>query len=105
MAKKNLYYSPSEKTVFWIAGYCDNINVGKQIKMLEKCRSEFAQMISNIIRIDNMMSKEILHSDTYKHMRVFWMKWDTAPNGAMEIGDDWTMDKWVQAGAQNLPKL
>lgn len=97
MSRKTLFYSSKEKIAFYIPNYYpDSLNVGEQIKMLQQERSNFARMLSNHIRTDKMLSREILVSSRYKNMRVFWMEWDEVPDGAFVLGADCTMDKWIQ---------
>lgn len=102
---ENLFYSESEKTVFWIAGYCADLctdNVIQKIESLAENAKTFADAVAQ--SIDNIYTYEIHKSRRYKNMRVFYAK-NVAeiPVAAFRIGgflsdgtpSDWTMSKWI----------
>lgn len=97
---ENLFYSKSEKILFWVAGYTgDNntCNALEKIAYLQKNAETFAKMCPGIL-ISNVCTNQILSSRRYKYMRVFWAEnIEHPPKNAFVIGgeNDWTMSKWL----------
>lgn len=93
---EDLFYSVSEKKLFWIAGYTDNsYNVKEIVSTLTNNRNYF---IKNCKLTENTVVRTdyITQSSRYKSMRYFWVdNIETPPKDAFELGDDWTMDKWI----------
>ncbi|MBK7362627.1 MAG: hypothetical protein IPJ01_10065 [Micavibrio sp.] len=93
---EDLFYSTSEKKLFWIAGYTDNsYNVKEIVSTLTNNRNHFIKTCKlpekSLVRTDY-----ITKSSRYKSMRYFWVdNIKTPPKNAFELGDDWTMDKWI----------
>ena len=93
---KDLFYSVSEKKLFWIAGYTDNShNVKEIVSTLTNNRNHF-------IRICKLPENSVVNTDyitkssRYKSMRFFWVdNVETPPEDAFELGNDWTMHKWI----------
>jgi hypothetical protein len=94
--KKNLFYTALGNTVFWIAGYCEqhSNNVEEHCKMLQEKLKHFCQITG--VESSKVSSYEILESDRYKHMRVFYAEIDQAPKGAFELNKEWTMFSWIR---------
>lgn len=89
---KDLFYSPTEKTLFWIAGYTDNSNHVKDIvSMLNNNYNYFFKLCNN----PQIRTDIINNSIRYKYCRYFWATVEKPPEEAFEIGEDWTMDKWI----------
>lgn len=94
---KDLFYSPTEKLLFWVAGYTDNTeNVNKLVKMLDTLAMKFANKV--LVKKSDVRTTFVTHSRRYKQMRVFYVKTDHAPKKAFSIGSDkgWTMNKWLE---------
>ncbi len=93
---KDLFYSISEKSLFWIAGYTDNsCNVREIVSVLENNRRHF---VSNCKLPKNALvnTDYITSSSRYKSMRYFWINdIETPPKDAFVLGEDWTMHKWI----------
>ena len=93
----NTYYSPSEKILFWIAGYTlmDNTNnVVEQIKSLSKDLSSFSTFAKvSPDKVNTFFCEESSH---YKYMRVFYCETKEVPEGVFKLDDDWTMIKWIK---------
>jgi hypothetical protein len=102
---ENLFYSESEKTAFWIAGYCADLNtdsVMQKIKSLKGNAKKFANVIGK--HVDLVSTYEVHKSSRYKSMRVFYATGVAeSPKSAFQIGglcsdgtpSDWTMTKWI----------
>lgn len=93
----NLFYSPAEKILFWVAGYTDNSdNVKEIIKMLAE-KSLFFAKATRIFTKD-VNTRVVLESSRYRDMRVFYAKCDNPPADAFQINtaNGWTMTKWLE---------
>lgn len=95
--KKNLFYSPAEKLLFWVAGYDGSSeNVNDLIKML----GDKALLFANACFVHRraVQTTFVTSSMRYKDMRVFYVKCDYPPKEAFSLGiaGDWTMDKWLK---------
>ena len=92
-----LFYSPSEELVFLVAGYTQDLNTDS---VVEICASltDNAVKLSQLVNCDISMVRtfEVTKSMRYKNMRVFYAKTNTAPNDCFDIGDTWTMGRWLQ---------
>jgi hypothetical protein len=95
---KDLFYSNSEKKLFWIAGYnaSDNSTSVKEIISVLKNNAEY------FIRNCKLPSKALINTDyitnssRYKNMRYFWVNdIENPPLDAFVLGSDWTMQKWI----------
>jgi predicted nucleotidyltransferase component of viral defense system len=101
---KDIFYSPNEKIVFYVAGYTDNsYKVDECIKVLKEGQLFLEKLISKFQSIDTreVKSAYITKSRRYKSMRVFWIEGvNQAPRGAFVInsdgGDYWNMWKWLE---------
>lgn len=91
---KNLFYSTKEKILFWITGYTRDLNtynVKEICESLQKNQDNFKKNGGEGV----IKTKEITKSRRYKRMRVFWCKKENSEKEAFELGEDWTMDKWI----------
>jgi len=101
----NIFYSREEKTAFWVAGYCRDLNTDlaqqKVYDMLKNAK-KFAKWAG--VDVGTVKTYEITQSRRYKHMRMFYADGiNEAPKGAFCIGgqredgsvSDWTMTKWI----------
>jgi hypothetical protein len=93
---EDLFYSLSEKKLFWVAGYTDNsYGVKEIISVLENNRNYF---IKSCKLPTNALVKTdyITVSRRYKSIRYFWVDdVETPPKEAFILNDDWTMHKWI----------
>jgi len=96
--KENLFYSPSEQLLFYVAGYTENNYEVEKIKeMLDECVKEFELSIPK--GVTNPIKTDVITiSRRYKYMRYFWVKVEEkfVSKEAFVIGNDWTMSKWLQ---------
>lgn len=80
----NLFYSSKEGILFWIAGYTRNDN------------TENAQTFADHVGIP--LEKVFTYYNTrpprYQYMRIFYA-YIPKVEGAFELGEDWTMYKWL----------
>jgi hypothetical protein len=102
---KNLFYSPSENILFWIAGYvAQPDNVHQFIIEITDPANEFADYAQ--VPFKSIKSMYITESRKYKYMRVYWVEDQTIKvedvdkfihNGkeVFNIGTGWTMRKWL----------
>jgi hypothetical protein len=104
---KNLFYSPSEKILFWITG-CPSMygNVSEFIKIINEdaeAFSDYTQVPFNSICFDR-----ITEGRRYKFMMTYWVEDQTIKandaddtfihNGkeVFNIGKRWTMREWIE---------
>jgi hypothetical protein len=96
---KDLFYSPNEQLLFWVAGYTadgSTDNVLQMIKSLKKYAGLFAKEIG--VKIDQVETYYVLKSRRYKYMRIFYAKVEPEKVGAdvfTFLNSDWTMLKWL----------
>lgn len=98
MEQHKLFYSKKESILFFIAGYPDSSNNVKGIiEELKNGRNYFIRLCG-LTQSAQVETEIVTSSRRYKHMRMFYIKdCKTAPKDAFQIGDDWTMDKWVNS--------
>ena len=103
----NLFYSPSEKILFWITG-CPSMygNVSEFIKAIKENADEFADYAQ--VPFNSIYFDRITESRRYKFMMVYWVEDQTIKvddevdsfirNGkeVFNIGTGWTMQKWIE---------
>lgn len=89
----DLFYSGSDKKLFYVAGYTDNsYGVDNIIKMLRENKNEFIKL-GGRGKIDTTY---ITKSRRYKNMRIFFCTTEKAPKSAYHItGSGWDMWKWL----------
>jgi len=97
---KELFYSPLDKNLFWIAGYTDNSYCVKNIiSTLENNRNYFLKQ-TDLPKNTQVNTDYITNSRRYKSMRYFWVK-DIEPENVpkeafiLTAENDWTMYKWI----------
>lgn len=104
---KNLFYSPAEKILFWIAGYvAQPDNVYQFINEITDSANEFGDYAQ--VPFKSINSIHITESQRYKFMRVYWVEDQTINVGnevdtfihngkeVFNIGTGWTMQKWIE---------
>ena len=107
---ENLFYSPSEKILFYVAGYTDNTSNVKGIISMLQNNYLFFFGICGVKTINTCLVEK---SPRYKGMRVFYCTTDSPPAEAhvLNVGKEredellatgytkeqiqWTMDKWL----------
>ena len=95
---KDLFYSPEEKTAFYVAGYTDNSHLVENIVTM---LTEHTKKFSAKVGVDPKAVKTdfITSSRRYKHMRVFYAGNITTPPAdafVITAENGWTMDKWLR---------
>ena len=96
---KNLMYTEKDNTIFWVAGYCKDLNtsnVNQKIDSLKENAKRFADHCG--IDVSDVNTYEIRNSRRYKNMRVFYSQkfpMEDVPSDAFiyEDGNGWTMEK------------
>jgi hypothetical protein len=96
---KDLFYSESEKILFWVSGYDILHNQSNVIKITNDLIND-AKKLANVIQTDvnNVLTIEVFESSKYKYMRVFFIKdVEKCPENAfmLTIKNGWTMRKWL----------
>ncbi len=96
---KDLFYSPTEKRLFWIAGYTDNsCNVKEIISVLQN-NTNFFLTQTKLPKNAQVKTDYITNSRRYKSMRYFWIndvEVENVPEEVFLLGNDWTMYKWIE---------
>lgn len=90
-----LFYSPSEKILFWIPAYYTNgtgmlENLIKNLKEGEDVLRHFSG-----VQDGNIYTSEILVSRRYKSKWYFSIHCEECPKEAYRISNDWTMQTWI----------
>lgn len=94
----DLFYSETEKILFWVAGYTDNsVYVNTIIETLKNNREHFKRLGA----IGTVKTDVITDSRRYKSMRVFWcedIEEQDCPETAfhLSVENEWTMWKWLK---------
>lgn len=91
---KNLFYSKSEKIAFWVSNYgCSSSKVSEVVEWLKEKGGLAANAFG--VELDAVRWYEITVSRRYKNMHVFYAETDVVPENAFELGEEWTMEKWL----------
>lgn len=93
---ENLFYSLSEKILFWVAGFTDNSPYVKEIVgMLDSNAKKLADLVS--ADVEGVCTIVLEKSRRYKNMRVFYIQTLIIPlrEGAWTIPEDTTMRKYL----------
>jgi len=96
---KDLFYSQTEKRLFWIAGYTDNSYNVKEIISVLQNNTNFLLTQTKFPKNTIVYTDYITSSRRYKSMRYFWIndvEAEKAPKEAFLLNDDWTMYKWIE---------
>jgi len=95
----NLYYSPNDKIVFWIAGYTADENTQLVVKKIDSL-SDNAKKFAEKIGVDYTAVKTLLvsKSSRYLYNRVFFTEhpFDVLPQGCSSIGEHQNMWEMLQ---------
>lgn len=86
---KNLFYSHSDKKLFYIAGYLDN-----SLKSINQAALEFSKIAK--CNVDDVQTSTVQNSCKYKYMQVFYVTKEETVQGALELDGDWSMWKWIE---------
>lgn len=97
---ENLFYSPSEKILFYIAGYTDDSRNVKDIISMYQNNYNF---FYNICGIKTINTYFVYKSTRYQNMRVFFCTTENPPTDAFNLSMneqrkdqvEWTMIKWL----------
>lgn len=98
---KDLFYSPLDKKLFWIAGYTDNsYNVKEIISVLQNNLNFFLKQVK-FPQNTQVNTEYITKSRRYKSMRYFWIndvEIEKVPKEAfiLTAENDWSMYKWIE---------
>lgn len=96
---KNLFYSESEKILFWVSGYDVLHNKSNVVEATNDLLAD-AKKLADIVKRDvsKVHTDYVSFSSRYKYMRVFYIK-DVrkCPEEAFTISEanGWTMWKWL----------
>lgn len=96
---KDLFYSESEKILFWVSGY-DILHSNSNVVEATTDMLNDAQKLADVImcNVSKVHTDYVSHSSMYKYMRVFYIQ-DVrkCPPEAFNItnGNGWTMWKWL----------
>lgn len=93
---KDLFYSKSEGILFWVAGYTRDSNtykVGEIVESLRDNAQRFADQAE--CNFDEVCTLYNTRPPRYQYMRIFYTFTPKNLEGAFELGEDWTMDKWL----------
>jgi len=87
---KNIYYSPTENFLFWIAGYTEDDNtcyVTKKVAHLMNDAIKFANHVG--VLSTEVMTMFVEKSSRFERMRVFYIEIGLTdlPEDAQSIGD------------------
>ena len=86
---KDLFYAPSEKRLFYIAGY-----LSTKLSDINKQAELFAKIAK--CSVDAVSTFEVQNSQRYKYMHVFYVDNVETIDGAFNLGDNWGMYSWIQ---------
>lgn len=92
----DLFYSPKEDILFWVAGYTRDGNtekVNEIIKSLEENAKKFAEIAN--VPFEKVFTFINSKPPRYQYMRIFYTYVPKSIEGAFVIGESWTMDKWI----------
>lgn len=92
--EKNLFYSPSEQLVFWIAGYLGNDRrveaLTEELKRVTEIFTRATGVKAETVHITDLIRK----SRRYMSMQVLYAKSENPPDGAFVI-KNFNMMEWV----------
>jgi hypothetical protein len=95
---KDLFYSESEKILFWVSGY-DILNSKSNVVEATNDLLSDAKKFADVTQSDisKVHTVEVTSSNSYKCMRVFYIKDVECPQEAFTItaSRGWTMWKWL----------
>ena len=91
----DLFYSPKEGILFWVAGYTRDNNteqVIEMVKSLEENANKFAEIAN--IPIEKVFTFLNSKPPRYQYMRIFYA-WCPDIEDSFKLSEDWTMNKWI----------
>ena len=89
-----LFYSTTEKKLFFIPKYYTH-GTGMLDNLIENLE-EGKAMLRKFVPTGEIYCDEIRKSSRYKSMWYFSIELDKAPAEAFELGEDWSMFKWIE---------
>ena len=94
---EGLFYSKTDKKLFYIPNYYTHGTgmVKVLIENLKECEAVIRKFAPESVSGD-VYCREITKSSRYKSMWCFSVDFETCPDEAFELGDDWTMTKWIE---------
>ncbi len=102
---KELFYSETDQTLFWIPNYYPDSSIGSSVSemvdMLTELSKKFKKLIDGMGYDTTMIvvkTRFIDRSSRYKSMRVFYCELKEKPDckGPFILGSDWSMWKWIE---------
>lgn len=90
---QGLFYSTKEKILFYIPR--NYTNGTGMLKVLYKNLQEAEAIIRQFQPISDIYVSEIYKSRRYLGMWSFHTTLDVCPEEALQLGEDWTMSKWI----------
>lgn len=94
---RDLFYSKEENVLFWIAGYCKDLNTDSVSEKIASLKSD-ASTLADVAKVDigSVMTYEIAKSSRYRNMRCFYLNNFTGsvPEDAYELTGH-TFQSWV----------
>jgi len=91
---EGLFYSTVEKKLFYIPTYYTH-GTG-MLKNLIKNLEEGRKVLRQFAPIGDIYCDEIRKSSRYKSAWYFSVKTGVCPEEAFQLGEDWTMFKWIE---------
>ncbi len=95
MSKKEFFYSETEKLAFYITGEDNSFNVVKIIDMLNAGADALVSAAPSIDRA-TVGTAFIRKSFRYQNRRYFYATAAEVPDTFFKLGEDWTMQKWIE---------
>ena len=95
---QNLFYTPLDKRLFWIAGYTADGNTNSVAQMCESLQDN-AKKFAAVAGCDweEVQTHYNDRPPRYQYMRIFFITTETPHKDAFicNAENGWTMDKWI----------
>jgi len=92
MVMKQLFYSESDRRLFWVSGYSSDSETIGEIKQRAV---DFAKIAK--VDVEDVQTYVIQNSRRYKYMRVYYCTSEFIPTEINhKFGSDWTMFKYLE---------
>ncbi len=89
---KDLFYTESDKRLFWVSGYSNN---SETIGSIKQRATAFAKIAK--IAVEDVQTYVIQNSRRYRYMRVYYCTSEFIPTEIdHKFGSDWTMFKYLE---------
>ena len=92
---KDLFYSPDEGILFWVAGHTKDGNTNSVVEMVESLKENatfFAETAN--VPIKSVFTLYNTRPPRYQNMRIFYA-WCSPVKDAFVLSSGWTMDRWI----------